>query len=74
MHGKVDNIVPFDMGKKLYELANEPKYFYLQEYGDHMMEYDEKLLNRALKKFMSKLKLSHNLNNLITQLKIILTA
>ena len=30
MHGKVDNIVPFYMGKKIYELANEPKYSYFQ--------------------------------------------
>ena len=28
MHGKVDNIVPFHMGEKMYELANEPKYSY----------------------------------------------
>ena len=42
MHGKVDKIVPYDMGKKMYELANEPKFFHSQEYGDHMIEYDEK--------------------------------
>ena len=28
MHGEVDKIVPFWMGKKLYELANQPKYSY----------------------------------------------
>ena len=44
IHGKVDKIVPYDMGKKMYELANQPKFFYSQEYGDHMVEYDEKLL------------------------------
>ena len=27
MHGKDDKIVPYDMGKKMYELANEPKFF-----------------------------------------------
>ena len=27
MHGKVDKIVPYDMGKKMDELANEPKFF-----------------------------------------------
>ena len=53
MHGKVDKIVPFAMGKKMYELANEPKFFF-QEYGDHMMEYDEKLL-KVLKKFIQSL-------------------
>ena len=54
MHGKVDKIVPYDMGKKMYELANEPKFFYSQEYGDHMIEYDEKLLS-TLKKFILSL-------------------
>jgi len=54
MHGKVDKIVPYDMGKKMYELANEPKFFYSQEYGDHMVEYDEKLI-LALKKFIQSL-------------------
>ncbi len=54
MHGKVDNIVPFYMGKKMYELANSPKYSYFSEYDDHMMEYNEKLLN-ALKKFIQSL-------------------
>jgi len=54
MHGKIDKIVPYDMGKKMYELANEPKFFYSQDYGDHMIEYDEKLLS-ALKKFILSL-------------------
>ena len=54
LHGKADKIVPFSMGKKMYELANEPKYFYFQEYGDHMINYDEKLL-LALKKFIQSL-------------------
>ena len=54
MHGKVDKIVPYGMGKKMYELANEPKFFYSQEYGDHMVEYDEKLL-LALRQFIQGL-------------------
>ena len=54
MHGKVDNVVPFSMGKKIYELANIPKYSYFTEYDNHMMEYDEKLLN-VLKKYIYSL-------------------
>ena len=54
LHGKTDKIVPFAMGKKMYDLANEPKYFYFQEYGDHMINYDEKLL-LALNKFIQSL-------------------
>ena len=51
MHGEADKIVPFSMGKKMYELANKPKYSYFSKYDDHMMEYNEKLLN-ALKEFI----------------------
>ena len=51
MHGEVDQIVPFSMGKKIYELANEPKYSYFTKYDNHMMEYDEKLVI-ALKSFL----------------------
>ena len=54
IHGKVDKIVPYAMGKKIYELAEQPKFFYSQEYGDHMVEYDEKLL-LALKQFIESL-------------------
>ena len=54
MHGKVDNIVPFYMGKKLFEIANEPKYSYFSEYDDHMMEYNKNLL-KALKDFLYSL-------------------
>ena len=44
MHGEADQIVPFWMGKKIYEMANQPKYSYFTEYDDHMMEFDEKLV------------------------------
>ena len=54
IHGEVDKIVPFAMGQKMYELANEPKFFYSQEYGDHMVDYDEKLL-LTLKQFIQSL-------------------
>ncbi len=54
MHGKVDKIVPYTMGKKMYELANQPKFFYSVEYGDHMVEYDEELL-LALRQFIQSL-------------------
>ena len=54
MHGKVDNIVPFKMGKKMYELANQPKYFYFSEYDNHMMNFDKNLLI-ALENFILSL-------------------
>ena len=54
LHGKKDKIVPFAMGKKMYEMANEPKFFYFQEYGDHMVDYDEKLLS-VLENFIQSL-------------------
>jgi len=54
MHGEADKIVPFWMGKKMYELANEPKYSYFSKYDDHMMEYNENLL-KVLRKFIYSL-------------------
>ena len=54
MHGEVDKLVPFWMGEKMYELANEPKYSYFSKYDNHMMEYNNKLLNE-LQKFIYSL-------------------
>ena len=54
MHGEVDKIVPFWMGEKIFQLANEPKYSYFSKYDNHMMEYDEKLIY-ALKTFIKSL-------------------
>ena len=54
MHGEIDQIVPFLMGKKIYDLANAPKYSYFTKYDDHMMEYDENLV-LALKSFLKSL-------------------
>ncbi len=45
MHGEADKIVPFWMGKKLYDLANQPKYSYFPKYDDHMMEFNKDLIN-----------------------------
>ena len=54
MHGEADQIVPFWMGEKIFELANQPKYSYFTKFDDHMMEYNEKLLN-TLKEFIKSL-------------------
>jgi len=54
MHGEADNIVPFWMGKKLYELANQPKYSYFPKYDDHMMDFNENLIN-VIRKFLNSI-------------------
>ena len=54
MHGEADQIVPFFMGKKIYEIANEPKYSYFTKHDNHMMEFDENLV-KALKSFLKSL-------------------
>ena len=54
MHGEVDQIVPFWMGQKIHEMANQPKYSYFTKSDDHMMVYDEKLVF-ALKTFIESL-------------------
>ncbi len=54
MHGEVDQIVPFAMGKRIFEIANEPKFSYFTKHDNHMMEYDENLL-KALNSFLKSL-------------------
>jgi len=54
MHGKVDKIVPFYMGKKMFDLANSPKSSYFSDYDDHMMNFDKNLL-KALREFIYSL-------------------
>ena len=44
MHGKNDKIVPFFMGQQVFEKANEPKFSYFPDNDDHMMDYDENLI------------------------------
>jgi fermentation-respiration switch protein FrsA (DUF1100 family) len=52
LHGKLDDIVPFAMGEKLFDKANEPKFKYFIDDDDHMIRYDQELLNE-IKKFIS---------------------
>ncbi len=57
MHGEQDIIVPFKMGKKIYNLANEPKYSYFTKHDNHMMEFDDNLiivLENFIKNYISK--------------------
>lgn len=54
MHGKMDNIVPQQMGLELFERANNPKYSYFPEDDDHMMNYNKQLLNE-IKLFINKI-------------------
>jgi fermentation-respiration switch protein FrsA (DUF1100 family) len=51
LHGRLDTIVPFAMGQKLFEQANEPKFKYFIDNDDHMMRYDQNLLDE-IKKFI----------------------
>ena len=39
------------MGKKLYELANNPKFFYSTQEDDHMMQFNEQLM-KSIKNFL----------------------
>ena len=54
MHGEEDKIVPFWMGEKMFQLANEPKYSYFSKYDDHMMDFNNELIN-SIKLFIKSL-------------------
>ncbi len=51
LHGAKDTIVPFEMGLKIYEIANSPKYKYFNDNDDHMMDYNEDLV-QSIKSFI----------------------
>ena len=51
MHGKKDDVVPFKMGVELFEQANNPKISYFSDNDDHMMEFNDQLMN-ALRNFL----------------------
>jgi fermentation-respiration switch protein FrsA (DUF1100 family) len=53
MHGKKDDVVPFSMGKELFEKANSPKHSYFTSDDDHMMEFNSSLL-KEIKDFINK--------------------
>ena len=55
MHGRKDKIVPFYMGKKIYDSANKPKYSYFIDFDEHMMSFDLNLI-KAIETFIKGLK------------------
>ena len=51
MHGKKDKIVPFNMGLRIYESANNPKFNYFNNNDDHMMDFNDDMIS-SLKNFI----------------------
>ena len=54
LHGKADTLVPFYMGKKIYDAANEPKYYYFPDIDNHMMTYDQNM-TKTLSNFVDEI-------------------
>ena len=54
LHGRKDNIVPFEMGEDLFKQANKPKYNYFIDNDDHMMDFNEALVN-SINQFVKSL-------------------
>ena len=54
LHGKADTLVPFHMGKKIYDAANEPKYYYFPDFDNHMMTYDHNM-QKTLSNFVNEI-------------------
>ena len=54
MHGDKDNIVPFRMGKRMFESFSETKFSYYKSGDYHMMDFDQELLGN-LKNFINEL-------------------
>ena len=45
LHGRKDNIVPFEMGETLFNQANNPKFSHFIDNDDHMMDFNDDLIN-----------------------------
>ena len=54
MHGRNDNIVPFEMGKEIFNNSKEPKFKYFNDIDDHMMDYNVDLI-KSINKFIESL-------------------
>jgi hypothetical protein len=48
LHGARDSIVPTRMGQELFEVANQPKQFWLAPEADHVDLYDHGAAETAL--------------------------
>jgi len=54
LHGKKDRIVPFAMGKKIYDKLEVRKFSYFTNEDDHMMEFNERMF-KNLQSFINQL-------------------
>ena len=54
LHGRKDEIVPFEMGETLFKKANNPKFSYFVDNDDHMMDFNEDLVN-SINQFVKSL-------------------
>ena len=54
LHGRNDKIVPFEMGETLFNKANNPKFSYFIDNDDHMMDFNDDLIN-SINQFLSSL-------------------
>ena len=57
MHAKGDDIVPFWMGEKMFDLANEPKQSYFIDENEHLVTYDDQLM-KSMDNFYKQLNLN----------------
>lgn len=53
MHGKQDDLVPFSMGRELFDKANYPKDSFFSRDDNHMMNFNDELINK-IKTFIKK--------------------
>lgn len=52
-HGTADRLIPFRMGRTLYEAADEPKRFFAEEGKDHGSDHPDELYD-AVKQFLEQ--------------------
>lgn len=52
LHGKNDNLIPVEMGKKLFDNANQPKYLFTTQ-DDHVIKFEKKTIG-VIENFLNK--------------------
>ena len=56
VHGTLDEVVPFDHGKMIFNDANEPKSFIIVKNGSHFLRRDERVIKVIADWFADKIK------------------
>jgi fermentation-respiration switch protein FrsA (DUF1100 family) len=59
IHGTADKVIPFEIGEKLYQAAQEPKSFWPMEGGSHIASMTDPIMRKRLALYLSDMISDH---------------